>query len=69
MSNSTSAREAHPLVGCKIIDNGAVGGLVGRIVHVFADGSIRVSWNGSDQATDIRFARIKAGQFSVEVAA
>ena len=66
---STSAPEAHPLVGCAIIDNGAVGGLRGRIVHVFTDGSIRVSWNGSDQATDISISRVRQGQFSVEVAA
>lgn len=61
--------ERHPLVGCKIHDDGAVGGLTGRIVHVFADGSIRVSWNGSDQASDISITRVRKGQFSVEVAA
>lgn len=68
MSNSTSAPEAHPLIGATIIDNGAVGGLRGRITTVFADGSIRVSWNGNDQACDISIARIKRGSFTVEVA-
>lgn len=59
---------AHPLVGAKIIDNGVVGDtLVGRIVHVFGNGSIRVSWNGSDQACDISRARIERGSYSVEV--
>jgi len=61
--------ERHPLVGCKIHDAGIVGGLTGRIVHVFADGGISVSWNGSDQASTISFARIQRGQFKVEVAA
>ena len=65
---TTTQPKRHPLVGCKITDNGIVGGLTGRIVHVFPD-AISVSWNGSEQASQISLARIKAGQISVEVAA
>jgi hypothetical protein len=57
------------LVGATIIDNGTVPTpMRGRIVQVFSDMSVSVTWHGtSTQASTIRPQHMTAGRYTVEV--